>query len=96
MLPMSASSQPRPSTSARSFKLSFACDLVERHHLFTLLLLTSPHLAVMILGQIAWSDCVCFLIFLAPQLIFQIGLFQTLVVGIKALPFLRQFSMSSS
>lgn len=48
------------------------------------------HLAVMILGQIAWVDCIAFLIFLAPQLIVQIGLFRTLLVGIKALPFLSE------
>lgn len=42
----------------------------------------------MILGQIAWVDCAAFLIFLAPQLIVQIGLLRTIIVGIKALPFL--------
>lgn len=44
----------------------------------------------MILGQIAWIDCIAFLVFLAPQLIVQIGLFRTILVGLKALPFLRE------
>lgn len=52
--------------------------------------LSLSYLAVMILGQIAWVDCIAFLIFLAPQLIIQIGLFRTLLVGIKALPFLSK------
>lgn len=42
----------------------------------------------MILGQIAWVDCFAFLVFLAPQLIIQVGFFQTAFCGIKALPFL--------
>jgi len=43
----------------------------------------------MILAQISWLDCLVFLLFLAPQLIFQIGFFRTLSCGLKALPFLR-------
>lgn len=46
----------------------------------------------MILGQIAWVDCAVFLLSLAPQLVFRIGLFATLGTAVKALPFL---SMSS-
>ena len=45
----------------------------------------------MILGQIAWVDCFAFLIFLAPQLIIQVGLLKTAATGIRALPFLRSF-----
>lgn len=44
----------------------------------------------MILGQIAWVDCIAFLIFLTPQLIIHIGFFTTASCGIKALPFLRK------
>lgn len=42
----------------------------------------------MILDQIAWLDCIVFLLFLAPQLIIHVGLIQTAICGIKALPFL--------
>ncbi|USW51866.1 Putative alpha/beta hydrolase-3 [Septoria linicola] len=42
----------------------------------------------MILDQIAWVDCIAFLLFLAPQLLIHIGIFQTAICGIKALPFL--------
>ena len=42
----------------------------------------------MILDQIAWSDCIIFLVFLAPQLIIHVGLIKTAICGIKALPFL--------
>lgn len=45
----------------------------------------------MILGQISWADCLVFLIFLAPQLLIHIGLIETAICGIKALPFLRQY-----
>ncbi|KAM0701776.1 hypothetical protein Q7P35_010685 [Cladosporium inversicolor] len=42
----------------------------------------------MILDQVAWSDCIIFLVFLAPQLIIHVGLIETAICGIKALPFL--------
>lgn len=42
----------------------------------------------MILGQVSWLDCFVFLVFLAPQLIFNVGFFPTLFCGIRALPFL--------
>ena len=45
----------------------------------------------MILDQIAWSDCIIFLVFLAPQLIIHVGLMETAICGIKALPFLGTF-----
>lgn len=45
----------------------------------------------MILDQIAWLDCIVFLLFLAPQLIIHVGLIQTAICGIKALPFLGMF-----
>jgi hypothetical protein len=44
--------------------------------------------AAMILDQIAWSDCIVFLVFLAPQLIIHVGLIKTAICAIKALPFL--------
>lgn len=43
----------------------------------------------MILGPITLLDCLVFLIFLAPQLLWSVGIFQVLSVGIRALPFLR-------
>jgi len=43
----------------------------------------------MILGQVSWLDCIVFLIFLAPQLIIQVGFFRTMSCGLQALPFLR-------
>lgn len=42
----------------------------------------------MFLGQIAWVDIFVFLLFLAPQLLIDVGLIQTAICGIKALPFL--------
>ncbi|KAH8671777.1 Alpha/Beta hydrolase protein [Tricladium varicosporioides] len=42
----------------------------------------------MILGQVSWLDCMVFLAFLAPQLIFRVGFFPTLFCGLRALPFL--------
>ena len=47
----------------------------------------------MILGPISLLDCVIFLLFLAPQLLYQAGLFPTLLVGAKVLPFLCMFSL---
>ena len=44
----------------------------------------------MILGQVSYLDCVAFLMFLAPQLLIQVGLLDTLVCGLCALPFLRE------
>lgn len=48
----------------------------------------------MILGQIAWVDCIVFLVFLAPQLLIQVGVFGSLNVAIRALPFLGQSQKS--
>ncbi|VUC37563.1 unnamed protein product [Clonostachys rosea] len=42
----------------------------------------------MILGPVTLLDCLVFLIFLAPQLLIQVGLCQTVHVALKALPFL--------
>jgi hypothetical protein len=61
-------------------------DLTSSHHHHSLYYCV----AVMILGQIAWIDCFVFLLFLAPQLIVQVGFFRTLIVGFKALPFLSE------
>jgi hypothetical protein len=44
----------------------------------------------MILGPVTLLDCLVFLIFLAPQLLIQVGLFQTVHVAVKALPFLSK------
>jgi hypothetical protein len=40
------------------------------------------------LGPVSLLDCIVFVIFLAPQLILQAGLFRTVSVALKALPFL--------
>ncbi|OQO11053.1 hypothetical protein B0A48_05308 [Cryoendolithus antarcticus] len=42
----------------------------------------------MILDQIAWSDCLVFLLCLVPQLPIKVGLFETIKCGLTALPFL--------
>lgn len=47
----------------------------------------------MILGPISLIDCGVFLIFLAPQLIWNAGFFLTLFTALKALPFLCQLTL---
>ncbi|PNS16118.1 hypothetical protein CAC42_4519 [Sphaceloma murrayae] len=42
----------------------------------------------MILNQISFLDCFAFLVFLAPQLLIQVGLFGTIACALQALPFL--------
>ncbi|KJZ77039.1 hypothetical protein HIM_03360 [Hirsutella minnesotensis 3608] len=42
----------------------------------------------MILGPVSLVDCLVFCAFLAPQLVWRVGLFQTLLVALKILPFL--------
>ncbi|KAH6625790.1 Alpha/Beta hydrolase protein [Boeremia exigua] len=42
----------------------------------------------MILGQISFLDCLAFVVFLAPQLLIQIGLFPVLTWLVPALPFI--------
>ena len=44
--------------------------------------------STMILGPISLIDCLVFVIFLIPQLLWRVGLFKTIITGIKALPFL--------
>ena len=44
--------------------------------------------AGMILGPVSLLDCVVFVIFLIPQLLYQAGVFSTVLVVIKVLPFL--------
>jgi hypothetical protein len=44
----------------------------------------------MILGQVSYLDIIVFLLFLAPQLLIQVGLFGTLACGLRALPFLSR------
>ena len=41
----------------------------------------------MILGQISYLDCLVFLLFLAPQLLVKINIFQLVFCVISALPF---------
>lgn len=42
----------------------------------------------MILGPVSYLDCIVFCIFLAPQLILNVGLFETVVTVLQVLPFL--------
>ncbi|KAI9723351.1 MAG: hypothetical protein M1812_001235 [Candelaria pacifica] len=42
----------------------------------------------MILGQVSYLDCIAFLCFLAPQLLISVGLWETSLCAIQALPFL--------
>ena len=42
----------------------------------------------MILGQIAYVDCLVFLVFLIPQLLLQVSVLELLEVALQALPFL--------
>ena len=49
----------------------------------------------MILGPINGVDCVAFVIFLAPQLLYQTGLVAVLSVVVKVLPFLSMPDIAS-
>lgn len=42
----------------------------------------------MILGPVSYLDCIVFCIFLAPQLILHVGLFETVLTVLQVLPFL--------
>ena len=42
----------------------------------------------MILGQIAYVDCLVFLVFLVPQLLLRVNILELLGVALQALPFL--------
>ena len=42
----------------------------------------------MILGPVSYLDCIVFCIFLAPQLILNVGLFETVLTVLQVLPFL--------
>lgn len=42
----------------------------------------------MILGPVSLVDCLVFVIFLIPQLLYQAGIFASLLVVLKVLPFL--------
>ena len=43
----------------------------------------------MLLGQISYLDCLVFVTFLAPQLLLRVGVWATLEVAVRALPFFR-------
>ena len=49
----------------------------------------------MILGQIAYVDCLVFLVFLIPQLLLRVNFFQLITVAVEALPFLSTPSTTS-
>lgn len=44
----------------------------------------------MILGQISYLDCIVFIIFLAPQLLIHVNIFELLSCVFQALPFFRR------
>lgn len=44
----------------------------------------------MILGAVSLIDCLVFVSFLAPQLLYHVGLIRSAFVAIKALPYLGQ------
>lgn len=46
------------------------------------------HRGKMILGPVSYLDCIVFCIFLAPQLILNVGLFETVLTVLQVLPFL--------
>lgn len=50
----------------------------------------------MILNQISYLDCIVFVIFLAPQLLIHVGLWQTARWVIGALPFLGMLNASTT
>lgn len=47
----------------------------------------------MLLGPISYLDCLVFCIFLAPQLILDVGLFETIKVVLQTLPFLGMYDL---
>lgn len=50
----------------------------------------------MILGPISLIDCLVFCGFLLPQLFWDVGVIQTFVVAVKALPFLCSWFLTPS
>lgn len=42
----------------------------------------------MILGPVSYLDCLVFCLFLAPQLLYRVGLVETVICVIQTLPFL--------
>lgn len=46
----------------------------------------------MILGPISYLDCIVFCVFLAPQLLLELGLIETIQIILQVLPFLGTFS----
>lgn len=48
----------------------------------------------MILGPVSYLDCVVFCILLAPQLLIHVGLFETVGVVLRCLPFLCKSPIS--
>jgi hypothetical protein len=46
----------------------------------------------MILGPISFLDCLVFITFLAPQLLWRIGFLETFLTALHALPYICQFS----
>lgn len=42
----------------------------------------------MILGPVSYLDCIVFCIFLAPQLVLNVGLLETVITVLQVLPFL--------
>lgn len=49
----------------------------------------------MILGPVSYLDCIVFCVFLAPQLIWQAGLFRTIFHASRAVPFLGEIHLQN-
>ncbi len=46
------------------------------------------------LGPVSYLDCAVFCLFLAPQLVWQAGLFETVLCVVRALPFFCTYPLS--
>lgn len=43
------------------------------------------------LGPVSYLDCIVFCVFLAPQLVWRVGFFDTVFCVLQALPFVREY-----
>ena len=50
----------------------------------------------MLLGPVSYLDCFVFCLFLAPQLVWQVGFFETTYCVLQALPFFCKFDSGGS
>jgi hypothetical protein len=47
------------------------------------------------LGPVSYLDCIVFCVFLAPQLVWRVGFFDTVFCVLQALPFVRMYMHTS-